>query len=69
MYKALQTIVIKIDGRELQLTEGEEVELSVNDGTVLAAGGYVESVAEDAPPVETDPTDKIYDWQEKPAEG
>ena len=69
MYKALQTIVIKIDGRELQLTEGEEVELSVNDGTVLAAGGYVESVEEDAPPAKTDPTDPIYDWQEKPAEG
>lgn len=47
MYRALQTIVIKIDGRELQLTEGEEVQLSVNEGTVLAAGGYVEEVADD----------------------
>ena len=53
MYRALQTIVLRIDGRELQLTEGEPVALSVIEGTVLAAGGYVENVEEDAlPPFE-----------------
>ena len=49
MYRALQTIVLRIDGRELQLTEGEPVALSVIEGTVLAAGGYVEQVSDETP--------------------
>jgi len=46
MFRALQTMVIEVDGRPVELTRGERVELSEIEGTVLAASGYVERVDE-----------------------
>ena len=48
MYRALQTIELTVDGRPLRLVQGERVELSVIEGTVLASGGYVEQVSDEA---------------------
>jgi len=48
MFRALQTMVIEVDGRPVELTKGEPVELNEIEGTVLAASGYVERVEDDA---------------------
>jgi len=48
MFRALQTIELAVDGRDLSLVEGEPVELTEIEGTALASGGYVERVEEHA---------------------
>jgi len=63
MFYALQTIELVVDGRTLALEEGQRVELTEMEGTVLAAGGYVERVDENADERAADPAiaPRVYD--------
>jgi len=54
MYKAIQTVTLTLDGREINLVEGERVEVDEFQGAALVAGGYAERVDEEAPPAEDD---------------
>ena len=50
MYKAIQTVTLTLDGSEINLVEGERVEVDEFQGAALVAGGYAERVDEEAPP-------------------
>ena len=66
MYKAIQTVTLTLDGREINLVEGERVEADEFQGAALVAGGYAERVDDEAPPAEDD--EDLPPWLEKAPE-
>ena len=66
MYKAIQTVTLTLDGREINLVEGERAEVDEFQGAALVAGGYAELVGDEAPPADDD--EELPPWLEKAPE-